>query len=327
MLSGVILQGLRRGHFIFCSAAVFLLTLTSGCFLFVFPEAPPEKIPESKPGDSACYHLFKNDSSCCMRIHLPPDTARKPCPAVVIFPGGAYGVLAWDKEGNDYAEFLNRNGIAGIVVKYPLGSLFGHFARHPAMINAAQQAIRLTRHYAGELGIDPRKIGVMGSSAGGHLAGLTAIWENGGNPASEDPAEQVSARPDFVILCYPVVSMEAPCSHQGSRKNLLGSDPSPELLRQLSLEKRITPGFPPVFLWLTLEDETVDPENSRMLEAELKRNQVPYKAVFYRKGPHGMGLLNGALASRYPETAQWPGEMLRFFREKGLFPPMEKRQQ
>lgn len=302
-----------------CSSLPFLM---SGCFLFVWPEKSASLIPAANPQDRSHYHLQDNDSGSCMRIHLPPDReSHRPCPAVVIFPGGAYGVLAWDKEGNNYAEFLNRHGIAGIVIKYPLGSLFGHFKRHPAMLNVAQRAIRLIRYHAPKLGIDPNRIGVMGSSAGGHLAGLTAVWKNAGKTEAADPADRVSARPDFVILCYPVVSMSAGCTHQLSRKNLVGTKPDPALLESLSLEKRITPECPPVFLWLTLEDKTVDPENSRLIEAALKKNHVPFRAFFYRHGPHGMGLLTEKEKEKYPETAKWPSHMLEFLREQKILIP------
>ena len=296
------------------------LPLLSGCFLFVWPEKSDALIPENSPQDHSCYQLHENDSYSCMRIHLPaaPDQRKKPCPAVVIFPGGAYGVLAWDKEGNHYAEFLNRHGIAGVVVKYPLGSLFGHFKRHPAMLNAAQRAIRLIRYHAPKLGIDPNRIGVMGSSAGGHLAGLTAVWESAGNPVAPDPVERVSAKPDFVILCYPVVSMSEPCTHALSCKNLTGTKPDPALLAALSLEKRITPECPPVFLWLTLEDQTVDPENSRLLESALKKNHVVFRSFFYRHGPHGLGLLTAEEKKKYPETARWPDELLQFLRDMNI---------
>ena len=152
----------------------------------------------------------------------------------------------------------------------------------------------------------------MGSSAGGHLAGMTAAWESAGDPGSADPVERVSSRPDFVILCYPVVTMEGAYAHKLSRDNLLGTSPDGALVRQLSLEKRITPDYPPVFLWHTLEDRTVDPENSRMLAAELERNHVPYRARFYPHGPHGLGLPAGAAAERYPAVARWMDEMLDF---------------
>ena len=300
------------------SAGLVFLPLLSGCFLFIWPNESTVLIPENRPGNPAYYRLHADDSYSCLRIYLPEKRQKTPIPAAVIFPGGAYGVLAWEKEGTAYAEFLNRYGIAGIVVKYPLGSLMGHFARHPAMLNAAQRAIRLTRHYAASLGIDPNRIGVMGSSAGGHLAGLCAVWESAGNPKSDDPVERVSARPDFIVLCYPVVSMEAACTHQPSRKNLVGTSPDPELLRKLSLEKRITSACPPMFVWLTLEDQTVDPENSRLLEAALKKHRVRSRVIFYKKGPHGMGLLSEGERKKYPKAAEWSSELVKFLHEVNI---------
>ena len=314
---------LRRmtGCFIGLGASLLL----SGCFLFVGPEKSDTLIPQSRPGDRTDYALSASDSYSCMRIHLPPENFPRPCPAMVIFPGGAYGVLAWDKEGNAYAEFLNRHGMAGIVVKYPLGSMFGHYRRHPAMLNAAQRSIRLVRYHAKALGIDPNRIGAMGSSAGGHLAGLTAVRDGKGDPNSADPVERVSARPNFAVLCYPVVSMSAPCTHELSRKNLTGSDPSEALLRELSLELQIKPGCPPFFVWQTMEDRTVNPINSRLLEDALKRNGIPSWIIFYQHGPHGMGLLTDTEKKRYPDTAQWSAELLKFLREqKILAPPPEK---
>lgn len=302
------------------AAMIVSAGLLSGCFLFIWPEKSCVRIEESRTGDCAHYRLSESDAYSCLRIYLPESAGGTPSPAVIIFPGGAYGVLAWEKEGKAYAEFLNRHGIAGIVVKYPLGSLFGHFARHPAMLQAAQRAIRLIRFHAAQLKIDPHKIGVMGSSAGGHLAGLCAVWESAGKADSPDPVERVSARPDFAVLCYPVVSMSAPCTHPLSRKNLTGSSPTPDLLDQLSLEKRITGNFPPVFLWLTLEDRTVDPENSRLLEAELKRNGIFYRAFYYPHGPHGMGLLTASERAKYPDAARWSAELIKFFKTAGILP-------
>lgn len=301
------------------AAALVLPACLSGCFIFIAPDRPEESIPRAGVRDRHYYRLNANDSFSCMRIHLPElAERRRPVPAAVIFPGGAYGVLAIDREGNDFAAFLNRHGIAGIVVKYPLGSLFGNFSRHPAMINAAQRAIRQVRYHSAALGIDPERIGVMGSSAGGHLAGLTAVWPNSGDPEASDPVERVSARPDFVILCYPVVTMDGPCAHPTSLSNLLGRSPEAEMRQMLSLEKRITPDCPPFFLWLTLEDKTVDPRNSLMLVDVLKRNHVPYRACFYPRGPHGMGMLDSSDAARYPEAAKWPEEMLSFMREQRI---------
>ena len=305
----------RRAWFIAVGGAAFLL---SGCFLAVGPERPPEDIPKAVCGDEHYYQLCPDDSFSCMRIHLPPGSVPRPVPAAVIFPGGSYGVLALDKEGNDYARFLNTHGIAGIVVKYPLGSIFGHFRRHPDMLNAARRAIRLTRHYAPQLGIDPRRIGVMGSSAGGHLAGSCIVCGDPADPRSPDPVERQSCRPDFAVLCYPVVTMEGDFAHKRSRGNLLGDDPPPELRKELSLEQRIPDDCPPVFLWMTLDDRTVDPENARMLDAALTRKRIPHRSIFYEHGPHGMGLLTPAQAEKYPETAKWPREMIAFLREQRI---------
>lgn len=302
------------------AAAAFAMPWLSGCgsFLFVSPDRPEADIPHAAAEPGRYYRISETDNFSCMRIYLPPETADRPVPAVVIFPGGAYGVLAMDKEGYAYAEFLNDLGIAGIVVKYPLGSIFGNFRRHPDMINAARRAIRLIRLYAPQLGIDPNRIGVMGSSAGGHLAGLCAAAKDDAAPGARHPAERLSGRPDFAIFCYPLVTLTGDRAHKLSRSNLLGSSPEPGLAEKLSLENLVSADFPPTFLWTTLEDATVDPENSRMLADALRRNNIPHRARFYAHGPHGMGLLSGSEQEKYPETARWKDELVAFLREQGI---------
>lgn len=308
--------------FFLCSAALLLL---SGCFLFVLPDEPSSEIANAvkyQPGEKT-YHLYDDDWFCALQIFLPAETER-PFPAAIIFPGGAYGVLDFHVEGTEYAKFFVRNGMAGIVVKYPLGSIFGHFRRHPAMQQAAQRAMRLIRTHAKALNIDPGKVGTMGSSAGGHLAALTALGSTDGKKDAADPVERHSAKPDFVVMCYPVVSM-GEVAHRTSRSNLLGSAPTQEQKDALSLEKQIKPGFPPTFLWLTLEDRCVDPENGKLLDAALKKHGIPHKTLIFQHGPHGMGLLNEKQKQLYPETATWSGELLKFLREQQILPHDGKR--
>ena len=313
---------MKKSYFCLTLSAGMLLTmLLSGCFMFIAPEKSVSAIPGGDP--ATYYHLRDNDPDHCMQIFLPERPASSAlCPAVVIFPGGAYGVLAFEKEGVAYAKFLNQHGVAGIVVKYPLGSFLGGWRRHPEMQDAARRSIRLIRYHAAALGIDPARIGTMGSSAGGHLAAHAALGKTDGDPASDDPVERVSARPDFVIMCYPVVSM-GEYAHAMSRKNLLGSDPPQELVHAVSIQHQVTPSFPPVFLWFTLEDEKVDPENGKLMDAALKKHGVPHRTMICQKGPHGMGLLDGKQAEAYPETAKWRHEMIAFLREQKILSPEE----
>ena len=308
-------KGFFRSLLPFLTAAGAALFLC-GCFFTVTPERPSEEIPAAAAGGASWFQVMPGDGLSCLRIFLPPDSFRRPVPAAVIFPGGSYAVLALEKEGSAYASFLNRHGIAGIVVKYPLGSIFGHFRRYPDMIDVARRAVQLTRHYAPQLGIDPRRVGVMGSSAGGHLAGLCIVCGDAADPRSKDPVARCSSRPDFAVLCYPVVTMADKYAHRRSRENLLGSDPAPELLKQLSLEQSLPDDAPPVFLWTTLEDTTVDPENTRLLDAALTRKKIPHRTILYEKGPHGMGLLSPSQAEKYPETAKWPKAMIEFLRQQ-----------
>jgi len=205
--------------------------------------------------------------------------------AMVICPGGGYGGLA-EHEGKDYALFLNQHGVAGFVLKYRLGSK-GY--RHPAMLLDVQRAVRLVRARAGEWKVDPNRVGVMGSSAGGHLASTAVTHFDQGQPEAADPVEKESCRPDLGVLCYPVISM-GPLTHAGSRNNLLGKEPAPDLVKLLSNELQVTKETPPCFVWHTWEDTTVKVENSLEFAAALQRNGVPFDLHIYQKGRHGIGL-------------------------------------
>jgi acetyl esterase/lipase len=215
-----------------------------------------------------------------------PDPVKASGGAIVICPGGGYGGLA-DHEGSQYARWFNEMGIAGFVLKYRLGSA-GY--RHPAMLNDAARALRAVRARAGEWNVDPKRIGIIGSSAGGHLASTLVTHFDAGQPDSPDPIERVSSRPDLGILCYPVITMTDPHAHKGSRKNLLGTNPPPELIELLSNEKQVTKTTPPCFLWHTWEDNGVHIENAMMFAAALQAAHVRFEIHVYERGPHGLGL-------------------------------------
>jgi acetyl esterase/lipase len=205
--------------------------------------------------------------------------------AMVILPGGGYGGLA-PHEGKGYADWFVTNGITCFVVKYRLGSA-GY--RHPVMLQDAARAVRVVRARAAEFKIDPKRVGIIGSSAGGHLASTLLTHFDAGKADATDAIERESSRPDLGILCYPVITM-GPNTHQGSKNNLLGKDPSPELVKLLSNELQVTKDTPPTFLWHTVEDKAVKVENSLDFAAALQRAGVPFDLHVYQKGRHGLGL-------------------------------------
>ena len=220
--------------------------------------------------------------------------------AIVVLPGGGYGGHA-EHEGKAYAEWLNTLGIHAFVLKYRLGSfqvqkdgklrgIDGY--KHPRMLEDAARSLRTVRARASEWNINPGKIGIMGSSAGGHLASTLLTHFDSGNQSAEDPIEKQSSRPDLGILCYPVITM-GEHTHQGSRNNLLGKNPSPELIKYLSTELQVTRNTPPTFLFHTVEDTAVPVENSLMFAESLRRAGVKFDLHIYANGPHGIGLANG----------------------------------
>jgi acetyl esterase/lipase len=208
--------------------------------------------------------------------------------AIVVLPGGGYGGLA-DHEGKAYALWLNSLGVHGFVLKYRLGPA-GY--RHPRMLEDAARAVRTVRSRSGEWGIDPQRIGIMGSSAGGHLASTLLTHFDGGDANAADRIEKESSRPDIGILCYPVITM-GPLTHEGSKKNLLGANPPEQLIEFLSNEKQVTRDTPSTFLFHTFEDTAVPVENSLMFADALRKHGVSFDLHIYEKGRHGIGLANG----------------------------------
>ncbi len=225
--------------------------------------------------------------------------------AAVVCPGGGYGMLAVDHEGKQVAEWLNSLGISAVVLKYRLGPRY----HHPAMLQDAARAIRTVRAQGARWGVDPHRIAILGFSAGGHLASTAGTHFDAGKTDAEDPVERVSSRPDRMILIYPVIALATPYGHTGSKKNLLGDDPSDELVRSLSNETQVTGSTPPTFLAHTNEDSGVPAENSLLFVLALRKAKVPVEFHLFEKGQHGLGLGHGARQFGIgPEPAfqEWP---------------------
>jgi len=244
-----------------------------------------------------------------LTIYLPQES-KAPTAAVVICPGGGYGALAMDHEGHQIAQWFNSLGVAGFIVDYRHR---GKGYSHPAPLQDAQRAIRTVRARAAEWNVDPAKIGIMGFSAGGHLASTAGTHFDQGNPAADDRVEQVSCRPDFMILCYPVVMFDEKYTHRGSQQNLLGKDADPALVRSLSSEKQVTRETPPTFLFHTDEDKGVPAENSVSFYLALRSAGVPAELHVYQRGPHGIGL-----GAKVPGTSEWPKACENWMRNRGL---------
>lgn len=231
---------------------------------------------------------------------------------IVVCPGGGYGGLA-GHEGAGYAEWLAGEGVAAVVLNYRLGSA-GY--RHPVMLNDAARAVRTVRAKAAELKIDPKKIGIMGSSAGGHLASTLLTHFDAGKADAEDPVERVSSRPDFGVLCYAVITM-GEHTHGGSKRNLLGDNPAAELVELLSNEKQVTKDTPPCFLWHTWDDSAVKVENTLDFASALRRNGVAFDLHVYQKGPHGIGLSVGKNGAADGQVHPWALDLMVWLRQNG----------
>jgi acetyl esterase/lipase len=240
-----------------------------------------------------------------------PDAGTATGAAMVICPGGGYGALA-PHEGEGYAHWLAQQGIACFVLKYRLGSS-GY--RHPRMLEDAARAVRMVRFHAAEWKVDPTKIGIIGSSAGGHLASTLLTHFDAGKADATDPIDRISCRPDLGVLCYAVITMGDE-THHGSRDNLLGKDPSPELIRELSNELHVTKDTPPCFIFHTYDDTAVPVENSLMFAEALRQAGVPFELHVYQHGAHGMGL--GTKSADPALMHEWTHECQRWLKEQSF---------
>jgi len=230
--------------------------------------------------------------------------------AMVICPGGGYAKLA-PHEGNDYALWLNQHGVTCFVLKYRLGSNGYH---HPAMLQDAARAVRWVRANAETYKVDTHRVGIMGSSAGGHLASTLLTHFDDGDTNAADSIERQSSRPNIGILCYAVISL-GEYTHQGSKNNLLGENPPDSLVHLLSNELQVTPQTPPCFIWTTFEDDVVPMENSLLFAEALRKNHVPFDLHIYQKGGHGMGLKDKLpFANPHP----WANDCLFWLKEQNF---------
>jgi acetyl esterase/lipase len=281
------------------------IVLTFAATAYTQPQPPVPLWPNGAPGARGT-----NDEDIPTLTAYLPDPEKASGAAVVICPGGAYAGLA-AHEGPDYALYLNQNGVAGFVLKYRLGSK-GY--RHPIMLQDAARAVRLVRAKAADWKVDPKRVGIMGSSAGGHLASTLLTHFDAGNPDAVDPVDRLSSRPDLGILCYAVISM-GPSTHGGSKGYLLGKDPSPELVKLLSNELQVTPQTPRCFVWHTWEDNAVKVENTLDFAYALQKAKVPFDLHIYQKGRHGIGLQDKA---PFNNVHPWAKDLVYWLKVQGF---------
>jgi acetyl esterase/lipase len=245
---------------------------------------------------------------------LPPADKANGC-AVVICPGGGYGTVVDTYEGKDVARWLNEHGVAAFVLVYRHAPRY----RHPAPLQDAQRAMRTVRARADEWKVDPHRVGIMGFSAGGHLASTAGTHFDDGNPDAADLIDKAGCRPDFLVLAYPVITLRESTTHKGSRDNLLGDKPSEELLKSLCNDEQVTAKTPPTFLFHTSEDGAVPAENSALFYIALRKHKVPAELHVYEKGRHGVGLATGAGGTPDdPVLTTWKEHLLDWMKGRGL---------
>lgn len=289
-----------------------LATLVPGAELFVAPNgddaSPGTEARPLWPGQAPIGDGTYEKANASMTVYLPPP-ARATRSAIVICPGGGYMRLVLDREGPRIARWLNEHGIAGIVLEYRLPR-----GRSLVPLLDAQRAIRTVRSNAAEWNLDPNRVGILGFSAGGHLASTAATHFDGGDPKADDPVDRVSCRPDFAVLIYPVVTM-GDKTHAGSKANLLGDNPTPELVHRFSNEEQVTDKTPPTFLAHAKDDVAVPPENSRMFCEALRAHNIALEYLELPSGGHG---LNGCQG---PMWEAWKTKSLQWLATRGIIPP------
>lgn len=270
------------------------------------PPAGPtiELWPEGVPGQQAGVEAEVYQDHRYRVVHVPtltyvpPAIDRPTRAAVIVCPGGGYGILSWQREGWQYARWLSSQGISAFILKSRLGD-YGH----PHPLRDVLRAVRHVRSAAATYDLDPDRIGVMGSSAGGHLAASAATLYDHADGRTGAALDAVSARPDFAILLYPVISMADGVTHEGSRRNLTHGNE--ELYPRLSLEEQVTADTPPTLLIHTQDDASVPVANALRYFTALTTAGVPAALHVFPSGPHGMGMRPGlGAASAWPDRAR-----------------------
>lgn len=239
--------------------------------------------------------------------------------SILICPGGGYGMLATEHEGRETAAWLNSIGVAGVMLKYRLAPKY----RHPAPLDDARRALRMVRWKSREWGLDSQRVGVLGFSAGGHLASTLATHYRDAHPLPGDAINGFTERPDLAILVYPVISLGGEHAHDGSRDNLLGKAATKNLLMGLSNETQVTAKTPPTFLAHTLADTAVPVENSLLFASALRQAEVPFELHIFEKGVHGLGLGTGWAGRIEPEPSfqAWPKLCETWLKGRGFLDP------
>mgnify|MGYP001328639313 CR=1 FL=1 len=286
----------RKRLFIFFSILTLLFVMADQALA---QAKPIELWPDGAPGAVGKEPL---DVPTITQFPAPKETATGA--AVIVFPGGGYARLSDIKEGSDVAKWLNSLGISAFVLKYRLGMRY----HQPAPLQDAARAIRIVRSRANEWNVDVNRIGILGFSAGGHLASTLGTHFDSGKADAKDGIDRLSSRPDLMVLIYPVITM-GDLTHAGSKKNLLGDNPTPDLIKLYSNELQVTKDTPPTFLVHTMTDAGVPVENSMMFASALRKVGVPFEFHLYEQGPHGFGLAptNPILASWPARCADWLG--------------------
>ena len=276
----------------------FVLPFLLAAVVAVYGQGEAIKLWETKAPNAA-----GNESSDIPTITpFPVPKELSSGAAVVICPGGGYARLSDVKEGSDVARWLNSLGITAFVLKYRLGMKY----HQPNQLLDAARALRYVRANAGRWDIDPGKIGILGFSAGGHLASTLGTHFDPGKNNASDPIDRVSSRPDLMVLIYPVITM-GEFAHPGSKLNLLDANPPEDLVKQYSNELQVSSDTPPAFLVHTMTDATVPVENSFLFVQALRKAKVPVEFHLYEKGPHGFGLApaDPVLSSWTARCADW----------------------